>query len=119
MAGMADEEDVAPGLDQPLGLAVDLADQRAGRVEIVEAATLRFGRHGLGHAMRGEDHRNSVRHLRHFLHEHRAHRLQPVDHIFVVDDLVPDVDRGAITLECELDDAMARSTPRRIHVARR
>ena len=38
MAGMADEQDVAAVLDQPLGLAVDLADQRAGRIEIVEAA---------------------------------------------------------------------------------
>jgi hypothetical protein len=55
--------------------------------------------------MGGEDHRNAVGHLAHFLDEHRAHRLQPVDHIFVVDDLVPDIDRGAVALERELDDA--------------
>ena len=40
MAGMADEQDVAAVLDQPLGLAVDLGDERAGGVEIVEAALL-------------------------------------------------------------------------------
>ena len=40
MAGMADEDDVAARRDQPLGLAVDLGDQRAGRVEIVEPAAL-------------------------------------------------------------------------------
>ena len=48
VAGMADEDDVATGLDQPLGLAVDLADQRAGRVEIVEAARLGGGGTDLG-----------------------------------------------------------------------
>ena len=38
MAGMADEQDVAPVLDQPLGLAMDLGDQRAGRIDIGQAA---------------------------------------------------------------------------------
>ncbi len=49
---MADEQDVPARLDLPLGLAVDLGDQRAGRVEIVEARALRrprapaWARHG-------------------------------------------------------------------------
>ena len=72
MAGMADEQDVAALLDQPLGLAMDLGDERAGGVEIVEAALLRLGRHRLGHAMGGEDHRHAVRHLVQLRHEDRA-----------------------------------------------
>ena len=51
MAGMADEKDVAAGLDQPLGLAMDLADQGAGGVEKIKAAVPRGGGHRLGHAV--------------------------------------------------------------------
>ena len=94
-----------PLLDQPLGLAVDLGDERAGGVEIVEAALLRLGRHRLGHAMGGEDHRRAVRHLVQLGHEDRALGLQAVDDELVVDDLVADIDRRAVALERELDDA--------------
>src|SRR5204863_2865475 len=38
------------------------------------------------------------------LDEDRAHPLQPLDDVVVVDDLVPDVDRRAVTLEQALDD---------------
>ena len=34
MAGMTDEEDVAPFLDQPLGLPMNLGNQRACRIDI-------------------------------------------------------------------------------------
>ena len=104
MAGMADEQDVAPVLDQPLGLAVDLGDERAGGVEIVEAARLGLGRHRLGHAVGGEDHRHAVGHLVELVDEDRALRLQPVDDELVVDDLVADIDRRAVALERQLDD---------------
>ena len=52
MAAVADEQDVAPGLDLPLGLAVHLADQRAGRIEPLEPARAGGFGHHLGHAMR-------------------------------------------------------------------
>eukprot|EP01035_Chromulina_nebulosa_P044655 gene44654-60473_t len=39
MAGVADEEDVATRRDETLRLPMNLGDQRAGRVEIGEAAT--------------------------------------------------------------------------------
>jgi hypothetical protein len=105
MPGMADEQDVAAMLDQPLRLAVDLGDERAGRVQIIEAAFLRSGRNGLGHAMRGKDHRCAVRHLVQLRHEDRALRLQAVDHEAVVHDLVADIDWRPVAFERELDDA--------------
>jgi hypothetical protein len=36
--------------------------------------------------------------------EHRAHRLQPIDHVAIVDDLVTHIDRRAELLDGALDD---------------
>ena len=105
MAGMADEDDVAPRRDQSLRLAMDLRYQRTGRVEIVEAAVLRGGGHRFGHAMRREDHGRAVGHLVQLLDEHRALRAQAVDDEAVVDDLVPDINRRAVLLDREFDNA--------------
>ena len=101
---MADEEDVAAVLDQPLRLAVDLGDERAGGVEEFEAAFLGLRRHRLGHSVGGEDDRHSVRHLVELGHEHRALGLEAVDDELVVDDLVADVDRSPVALQRQLDD---------------
>ena len=102
---MADEQDVPPLLDQPLGLAMDLGDERAGRVEIGEAALLRLGRAPTWarRARRTPPARRPA--------PRRAPRrtprpiaLQAVDDEAVVDDLVPHIDRRAEPLERELDD---------------
>ncbi len=104
MAGVADEEDVAPFLDQALGLAMDLGDERAGGVDIGQPAALRLGWHGLRDAVGGEDDRAIVRHFVQLVDEDRAHALEPFDDEAVVDDLVAHVDGCAETLERELDD---------------
>ena len=104
MAGMADEQDVPAFLDQPLRLAMDLRDQRAGRVDIGQAAVLRGGGHRLGHAVRGKDDRAVVGDLVEFVDEYRAQLAQPVDDEAVMDDFVADIDRRAEPLERELDD---------------
>ena len=44
MTSVPDEQDVPPFLDQPLRLPVDLRDQRTGRIDVGEAAGLRFRR---------------------------------------------------------------------------
>src|SRR3546814_2100864 len=72
MAAMADEDDVPARRDEPLGLAMDLGDERAGGVEIIEPARLGVGRHRFGHAVRRKHHRRAVGHLVQFLDEHRA-----------------------------------------------
>ena len=104
MAGMADEEDVAAFLDQALRLAMNLGDERAGRIDISQAAVLRRGRHRLRHAVGGEDDRTIVRHFVQLVDEDRAHALQPFDDEAVMDDLVADEDGRAEPLERQLDD---------------
>jgi hypothetical protein len=55
--------------------------------------------------MRGEHHRRAgIRDLVELLDEHRALLPQAVDDVFVVDDGVADLDRGAVTLQRQLDD---------------
>ena len=115
---MADEEDVAALLDEPLGLAVDLGDERAGGVEEIEPARARGRRDRLGDAVGGEDHRHAVRHLVEIGDEHRALRLQTVDDELVVNDFVADVDRRAVPLQRQLDDA-DRPVDTRAEAARR
>ena len=99
MAGMADHQDVAlvrPAIGEvALRLAVDLADQGAGGVVVVQVAALGLLRHGFRHAVGGEHDVGIGRHLVQFLHEDRALGLQRLDHGAVVDDLVPHVHRGA------------------------
>lgn len=98
---MADEHDLAASLVVDGGLAMHLGDQRAGGVDGEELPPRRILRHGFRHAMGGEDHRRGAagRHLVQFLDEDRALRLQPLDDVFVVYDLVPHIDRRAIDLE--------------------
>ena len=101
---MADEQDVPPFLDHPLGLAVDLGHQRAGRIDIGQRAVVRGGGHRLGHAVGRKHHRAIVGHFVELVDEHRAEILQPLDDEAVVDDFVADIDRRTEPLERQLDD---------------
>ena len=98
MMGMADQEDFAAALEMDRRLAVHLGDQRAGRVQREEIAGLGVGGNRFRHAMGRKHHRRVgiVGDFGQFLDENRALGLQAVDHIFVMDDLVADIDRGAI-----------------------
>ncbi len=101
---MADQQHVAAALVVDLGLAVDLGHQRAGRVDGGQPAGIRVLRHGLGHAVGGEDHRGlAVRHLVELGDEDRAFALQALDHVLVVHDLVPHVDGRAVEGQGALD----------------
>ena len=105
MAGVADEQDVAAVLDMPLGLAVDLGHERAGGIDIGQAALLGGGWDDLRYAMGGKHHRHAVRHFVQFLDEYGALSLQTINHKFVMHDLVADVDRRPETLDRQFDDA--------------
>ena len=104
VSGMADEEDVAAVLDQPLRLAMDLGDERAGRIDVGKPAALRRRGHRFGHSMRGKDDGPVVGHLVELVDEHRAEIAQPVDDEAVMDDFMADIDRRSEPLERELDD---------------
>ena len=104
VALVADEKDVLALLDLTFGLAMDFADKRAGRIDIEQLAPVGLCGHGLGHAMRREYDRHIVRHLVQFLDEDRALGLQRIDHIAIMDDLVPYIDRRTVFLERALHD---------------
>ena len=104
MAGVADEQDVAAGLNHSLRLPVHLADQRAGCVDIVEPARLGSGRHQLGYAVGRKHHRPPIGHFVQFLDEYRAEAAQPVDDKPVVDDFMADVDRRSMPVDRQLND---------------
>ena len=104
VAGMADQQHVTAALVMDLRLAMDLGHQRAGRVDGEQVARLRLLRHRLGDAVGGEDHRPVAgRRFGEVLDEDDALGLERVDDMFVVDDLVPHIDRRAVDLERLLD----------------
>ena len=104
MAAVADHHDLAAPVAHARHLHVHLGDERAGRVEHLEAARVGLAAHVVRHAVGGEDHRGARGHLGQLLDEHRALGAQVLDHVLVVHDLVAHVDRRAVQLERALDD---------------
>ena len=101
---MADQNHVTAALVMELRLAMDLGHQRAGRVDGEQIARPRLLRHPLGDAVGGEDHRPVAgRRFAKVADEDDALRLERVDDVFVVDDLVPHVHRRAVDLQRLLD----------------
>ena len=87
-----------------LGLDVDLGNQGAGGVEEEQIAGPGSFGHRFGHAMGRKDHGSVIGTFVEFAHEHCPERLEPFDHMAVMDDLVTDIDRGPIFLEGAFDD---------------
>ena len=104
MALMADQQNFAAALEMDFRLAVHFRHQRTGRVEREKIAPFGLGRNILRHAMRGKHHRGSgIGNFVEFLDEDRTFLLQAIDDVFVVNDLMPDIDRRAIELQRPLD----------------
>ena len=104
MPGMPDEKDMPALGNQAFGLAVNLRNERARRVDIAEAAIGGLGGHGLRHAMGRKDDRPVVGDLVELVDENRAHLAQPVHNEAVVDDFMADIDGRAKPLERQLND---------------
>ena len=97
---MADEEDLEALAMMQFGLAMDLGNQWAGSIDREDFARFSICQNRLGHAMRGKDHRPCrIGHLIELLDENRTLGLQPLDDIFVMHDLVADIDRRAMDPE--------------------
>ena len=101
---MADQDQRPAFRHIALALVVDLGHQGAGGVEDGQAAHGGFLFHGSGDAMGAKDSDRERRHLRQILDKDCAFVLKAFDHVFIVDDLVPHIDRRAIFLERALDD---------------
>src|SRR5437899_1513698 len=117
MPAVADHHDGAPLVAHSRDFDMDLGDERTGRVEYGEAARLGVGTDRLRDAMRREYDGAPGGHLVQFIDENRALRLEIVDDKFVVDDLVPHVDRRAV-LRKRLFDNRNRAVDARAEPAR-
>ncbi len=105
MAGMADEDDLAAFAEMPVGLDMDLVHQGAGRIEEEHVARLRVRGHCLGDTVGREHDRGFAgRNFVQLFDEHGTLLPQSIDHIFVMHDRMPHIDRSAVFLERQLDD---------------
>jgi hypothetical protein len=103
VALVADQHDVVVVGGEAARLDVHLGDQRAGRVDRPQAARGRLVVDGRGDAVRGQHDGRALGDLLGLLDEDRAERLEPLDHVDVVHDLLAHVDRRAVDLQRLLD----------------
>jgi hypothetical protein len=104
MAGMPDQDQRAAFGHVALALIVNLRDQRAGGVQHRQVPRGGLFLDAAGHAMGGKHGYRQRRHFGEILDEDRAFALQALDYVFVMHDLVPNIDRRAILLERALHD---------------
>ena len=103
VALVADHHDRVALGGEAAGRDVDLGHQRAGGVDRAQVAGGGVVVHRRGDAVGGEDDHLALRHLGLLLDEDRAALGELLDHVLVVDDLLADVDGGAVELERALD----------------
>src|SRR4029453_12783192 len=104
MSGMADQDQGAILSDIALALIVNLRDQRTGGVQGRQIAGLGVLLNAARDAVRREHSHGAFRHLVQFLNKNSAFGLETFNHMFVVDDLVPDIYRRTIFLQRLFDD---------------
>ena len=103
MALVPDQDDRVALLGELARLDVDLGHQRAGGVDRAQAARRRVRVHARGDAVGREDDQRPLGDLGLLFDEDRAALCELLDHVLVVDDLLPHVDRRAVHLERVLD----------------
>ena len=96
---VTDEQDVEVVVGEADRLAVDLGDQRAGRIDRLEAEGLGLLVDDRGDAVGGKHDGRALGHLVGLLDEDRAPLLEGRHDVLVVDDLLAHVDRRAVELE--------------------
>jgi hypothetical protein len=101
---MADQDDMPAALVVNQGLAVNLGDERTSRVDGEKPAGERRLGHGLRNPMRRKDHRGvAIRDLVELADEHRPLLPEVFHHVFVVNDLMADIDRRPMDRQRLLD----------------
>ena len=104
VAGMADQDDLAPANRVAPAFGMNLGDQRAGGVDHRQPALGRLLLHPFRHAVGAEHRHRAGRDFVELVDEHRPAGAQVLDHVPVVHDLVTDIDRRPVFLERALDD---------------
>lgn len=103
VALVADEQDPVALVGESSGLVVHLGHQRTGGVDGAQVTRRRLLVHGRCHSVGAEDHDGTLGDLVSLLDEDGPTALEPRDHMTVVNDLAPNVDRGTVELEGLLD----------------
>jgi hypothetical protein len=100
---VTDQEDLVVAASEAHGLAVHLRHQRTRRVDRLQPSLGGRGDDGGRDPVRAEDDVRARRHLVDLLHEDGTLRFELGHDMDVVDDLLADVDGGAVALERLLD----------------
>src|SRR5262249_28734003 len=83
---------------------MDLGNERTGGIEIEEVPPRRILRDRLRNSVRREDDRAAGFDLIELVDKDRAFLLEAPNHMTIVDDFIPDIDRRPVFLEGEFDD---------------
>src|SRR5688572_27002765 len=81
-----------------------LCDERTRRIIYAESARLGFSAHGLRDSVSAENDRSAGRYLVKLLDENGPFRLEILDDVRVVHDLVPDVNGRTVLTQSAFDD---------------
>ena len=103
MSLVADQYDRVPVRRVSSRLDVHLGHEGARRVDHVVAERRGVRMHARRDAVSGVDDGRTLGHLRLLVDEDRAARFEVADDMDVVDDLLADVDRSPVVVECLLD----------------
>ena len=104
MARVADQDQNTPLRRVAFALAMDLGDERTGRIQNAQSIFLRFILDLPCDPVRTENGDRPGGHFRQVLDETRALRAQGLDDMAVVHDFMPDIDRRAKLCQRLLDD---------------
>ncbi len=99
MTGMTDQDDCPAQRGIAAALAVHFGDQRARGVNHRQGAGRCIRFHRARHPMRAENCQRAGRNLIQFINKNRAHTAQTIHHMFIVNNLMPDINRRTIAFE--------------------
>lgn len=111
---VADEDNLVIALRESPSLAMDLGDQWARGVDGPQVALGGVAMHLWGHAMRTEHNDLALRHLVGLVDEYCAPLLELCDNVHVMNNLLADIDRGAVGLQGLLDGLDRTIDPRAV-----
>jgi hypothetical protein len=104
MVAMPDQDDRPAGLGISTPLHVHFRDERTGCVEHRKTPRRGVFFDRPGNAMSAEDGRCAWGYLIKFFNEYGTKAPQPFDDMSIMDDLMANVDRRAVLIECPFDD---------------
>jgi hypothetical protein len=109
---MANDDNLEALATVLLSLEVDFGNQRTGSINDPQSSFFRVLDHCCGHTMGAEDSQCTGWYLIESLNEQSSLVFQVLDHMAVVDDLMQNIDRGAMNLEGPFNNFYSSHHPR-------